>query len=283
MKQVLILSGKGGTGKTTVSAGLIHLLQSKSYGDCDVDAPNLHLLATPSGTASATPFYGLPKAAIDPDLCTGCGLCRDNCRFGAISPTLAVNAFLCEGCGVCNHVCPVKSIRLTQTVSGETTVYHGDSHFSTAILKTGSGASGKLVTQVKQNMTQIDHTIAIIDGSPGIGCPVIASVSGVDLVVLVTEPTVSGISDFLRILKTVQHFAVPCLVCINKFDLHLEKAQELEALCQEKAISVIGKIPYDTLIQKATNQGKTIVEFDSPASAEIRRICNGVTQMLANI
>jgi MinD superfamily P-loop ATPase len=177
MKQLLILSGKGGTGKTTVASAFIKLSVAKAYADCDVDAPNLHLVMAQDAAPERTDYYGMPKAEIDADRCTGCGLCKENCRFDAISGGngFKVDPFACEGCGVCEAVCPANAVSLKPAIAGELTLYAGEGKvFSTARLKMGSGTSGKLVTEVKKKMRSAaspDTSLAIIDGSPGIGCP----------------------------------------------------------------------------------------------------------------
>ena len=205
MKRILLLSGKGGTGKTTVSSALIRLSQAKAVADCDVDAPNLHLVlqekekaqVCAQTCAQVSEFFGGEKAAVDPALCTGCGRCEQLCRFDAIhlvENTAVVNLYSCEGCGVCSHVCPAGAVRLLPDVAGKKELYTGDRVFSTATLKMGRGNSGKLVTEVKKAMLKAAPPceLAIVDGSPGIGCPVIASVNGMDLVLVVAEP--SGLS-----------------------------------------------------------------------------------------
>lgn len=191
MKQLLILSGKGGTGKTTVASAFIELSKVQAFADCDVDAPNLHLVISQLSEPAKTDYYGFGKAVIDQEKCIRCGLCEENCNFGAIKD-FSIGEFECEGCGVCVEICPVQAITMQDHVSGNMMLYKNDGRvFSTAQLKMGSGASGKLVTAVKQQLTQEapDSELAIIDGSPGIGCPVIASISGVDFVLIVAEPT----------------------------------------------------------------------------------------------
>ena len=215
MKRILLLSGKGGTGKTTVSSALIRLSQAKAVADCDVDAPNLHLVlqekekaqVCAQTCAQVSEFFGGEKAAVDPALCTGCGRCEQLCRFDAIhlvENTAVVNLYSCEGCGVCSHVCPAGAVRLLPDVAGKKELYTGDRVFSTATLKMGRGNSGKLVTEVKKAMLKAAPPceLAIVDGSPGIGCPVIASVNGMDLVLVVAEPSGSGISDLKRLCAT---------------------------------------------------------------------------------
>ena len=209
MKQLLILSGKGGTGKTTIASAFIKLNGAKAYADCDVDAPNLHLITKQISEPKKEDYYGLPKAEINTDLCIECDQCRQNCRFEAIlkDEKYEVYYYACEGCGVCELVCPEGAVALKPAAAGELMLYASEGEvFSTAQLKMGSGNSGKLVTEVKKQMKTASKNaeFAIIDGSPGMGCPVIASLSGVDMVLVVAEPSISGISDMVRIINTAE-------------------------------------------------------------------------------
>ena len=278
MKQLLILSGKGGTGKTTVAGAMIHLSQARAYADCDVDAPNLHLSMTQTGAAERFDYFGMPKAQIDAKTCIVCGKCEENCRFGAINHEngYAVNLFSCEGCGVCEAICPVNAVSMHPALAGEQMLYRtAQSVFSTAQLKMGSGTSGKLVTEVKKRMLSSappETDFAIIDGSPGIGCPVIASMSGVSMVLIVAEPSVSGISDMERIIRTAKIFHTPLCVCVNKADVNPEMTRQIEYFCIEKHIPFIGTIPYDPQAVTAINSGKTIIELDCPSGRAVREI-----------
>lgn len=277
MKQLLILSGKGGTGKTTLASAFIKLAKVKAFADCDVDAPNLHLVSGQLTEPRRSDYYGLPKAEIDSDLCVGCGLCQEHCRFGAISQVdgkYKVNYFACEGCGVCRFVCPEQAITLNPDVAGDLMLYKNDKVFSTAQLKMGSGTSGLLVSEVKKQLTEAagGAELAIIDGSPGIGCPVIASLSGADMVLIVAEPSVSGISDMKRILQTAEHFQIPAAVCINKADSNPGKSEEIIAFCKEHELPFAGQVPYDPLAVKAINSGKSIVDLDCPAGRAAKKV-----------
>ena len=278
MKQLLILSGKGGTGKTTVAGALIKLSLARAYADCDVDAPNLHLSMTQTGEAERLDYYGMPKAQIDAEICIGCGQCEENCRFDAIvcENGYVVDPFSCEGCGVCEAICPVNAVSMNPAIAGEQMLYRAaHSVFSTAQLKMGSGTSGKLVTEVKKQMlsSALPQTeFAIIDGSPGIGCPVIASLSGVSMVLIVAEPSVSGISDMERIIRTAEIFHTPLCVCVNKADVNYELTRQIERFCEEKHIPFVGTIPYDPQAVTAINDGITIVEIDCPSGRAVRQI-----------
>ena len=285
MKQLLILSGKGGTGKTTIASAFIKLADAKAYADCDVDAPNLHLIAGWSVKPAKTDYYGLPKAEIDPELCIKCDQCRQNCRFDAISTDekYKVAPFACEGCGVCEYVCPVEAITMIPAVAGELMLYSdGEKVFSTARLKMGSGTSGMLVTEVKKQMKAAiaDAKLAIIDGSPGIGCPVIASLSGVDMVLIVAEPSISGISDMERIINTAAKFGTKTAVCINKYDTNIENTEKIEEFCKKQELPFIGRIPFDSNAVKAINNGQTIVDIDCTSGTAVKDVYHKTMNLL---
>lgn len=277
MKQLLILSGKGGTGKTTVASAFIKLAQAQAYADCDVDAPNLHLVTRWNNEPTKTDYYGMPKAVINQDLCVECDRCRQECRFDAISyrERYVVDPFACEGCGVCVYVCDVDAVSLEPAIAGELMLFSdADRTFSTAQLKMGSGTSGMLVTEVKKRMKAAapDTDVAIIDGSPGIGCPVIASLSGVDLTVIVTEPSVSGIHDMERIITTAGKFGVPVSVCINKYDTNLAHSERIERFCAERGLFFSGRIPFDPQAVQAINAGHSVVDIECPSGDAIRNV-----------
>lgn len=273
MKQLLILSGKGGTGKTTTAAAFIHFSKAGAVADCDVDAPNLHIVNGQQGNAEQLPFFGGDKAKIDPQTCISCGVCAEHCRFGAIrllDQHYQVDEFACEGCGVCAYVCPQQAVTLQEDQAGERSVWKDERIFATATLKMGRGNSGKLVSQVKSDMLaavgQPDTVeLAVIDGSPGIGCPVIASVSGVNLVLIVAEPSLSGLSDLQRVVKTAAILCTPVAVCVNKWDASPSQTQAIEAYCEQQQIPFVGKIPYDPCASQAINAGVSIAEYDCPA------------------
>lgn len=279
MKQLLILSGKGGTGKTTVASAFIKLLNANAYADCDVDAPNLHLVTQHSSEPKISDYYGLPKAEINMGVCVQCDMCRENCRFDAIrvdsvKNEYSVDNFACEGCGVCEAVCMAGAISLLPAVAGKLMLYVNNDVFSTAELKMGSGTSGMLVTEVKKQMKTAapNAELAIIDGSPGIGCPVIASISGVNMVLIVAEPSISGISDMERIIKTAEKFQTKVAVCINKYDTNIENTEKIELFCKNHNIIYAGRIPFDSNAVKAINNGQSIVDIDCAAGDAVKEV-----------
>lgn len=284
MQELLILSGKGGTGKTTIASAFIKLAKAKVYADCDVDAPNLHLVMSQSSAPKQTDYYGLPKAEINMAQCIECDLCRQYCRFDAISVDSGyqVDYYACEGCGVCERICPTGAIILKPDIAGDLMLYTGEEIFSTAQLRMGSGTSGMLVTEVKKQMKSviIDANLAIIDGSPGIGCPVIASLSGVDMVLIVSEPSISGISDMERIIKTAQQFKTKIAVCINKHDTNLENSEKIKLFCASNNIPFAGTIPYDPDAVKAINSNQSIVDIECSSGRAVRGVFNETMAML---
>lgn len=284
MKQLLILSGKGGTGKTTVAGAFIKLSNAKAFADCDVDAPNLHLITNQLAVPKHSDYYGLPKAYINQALCTKCDICRQSCKFDAISVDKGYKAdyYSCEGCGVCEAICPVNAISLKPDIAGKLMLYVNDRIFSTAELKMGSGTSGKLVTEVKKQMKAEAENIqlAIIDGSPGIGCPVIASISGVDLVLIVAEPSLSGISDMERIINTAKKFHTRVAVCINKYDTNIANTEKIESLCKKLDILFAGRIPFDSDAVKAINNGQSIIDIECASGNAVKDVYNKTIEIL---
>lgn len=276
MKQVTVLSGKGGTGKTTVASSFAVLARNPVIVDCDVDAANLHLLLHPE-VKTRQKFY-TKKAEIDRGKCIECGQCEKECRFGAISE-FKVDPILCEGCGVCKFICPVEAVRLSEQISGY--AYTSETRFGPmchAKLLPGESNSGKLVALVRENAKKVAEerglNLILIDGAPGIGCPVIASVTGIDLGILVTEPTMSGLHDMERAMRLLDHFKVPALVCINKYDLNREKAEEIAEFCKDRGVEVVARIPFDRAVTDAMVVGKTIIEYsaENSVSREMRRM-----------
>jgi MinD superfamily P-loop ATPase len=287
MKQLLILSGKGGTGKTTVASAFIKLADARAFADCDVDAPNLHLVMKQQSKPKIKDYYGMPKAKINTDICINCDMCRKNCRFDAIkvndkNKEYLTDNFACEGCGVCKEICPVDAISLENIVSGKLMLYNDDIAFSTAKLKMGSGTSGMLVTEVKNQLRDIvkNTELTIIDGSPGIGCPVIASISGVDLVLVVSEPSISGISDMERIIETAQKFQTKIAVCVNKYNTNIKNSERIVQYCQDNQILFVGKIPFDSNAIKAINNGKSIIDIDCDAGDATKDVFNKIMKIL---
>lgn len=286
MKQLLILSGKGGTGKTTTAAAFIRFAGAKAMADCDVDAPNLEIVTNFKENPQVKAFTGSDKARIDSIKCIGCKECALKCRFGAIKTIgniCVIDEYACEGCGVCSYVCPQGAVSLLKDVAGEQQLYCGEKTFSTARLKMGRGNSGKLVSAVKQDMVKNspeEAELAIIDGSPGIGCPVIASVSGVDLVLVVAEPSMSGLSDLERLVKTANNFGTKMAVCVNKWDISPENTVYIEEFCKEKGLAFVGKVPYDKSASAAINSGLSVAEFDCPARDALKDVYINTIKLL---
>ncbi len=286
MKSILVLSGKGGTGKTTIASTLIDLLEIKAFADCDIDAPNLHILEAQNKSAVKNPFYGMDIATIDENKCISCGKCFKSCRFDAIikkDNKYIVDPLSCEGCFVCSLVCPTDAIERVKNCVGTTQVFKDERVFSTALLNMGSGNSGKLVTEVKKNLYKnVDNQeIAIIDGSPGIGCPVIASLSGIDLALLVTEPTLSGISDLKRIVKTSRTFKTNIAIIINKSDLNKDREIEIINYAKDFNIPYLGSIPYDREVSKAINKNISLASVNCEATKSIIKIKDKIIEIIS--
>ena len=282
MKQLVVLSGKGGTGKTTVAASLAHQAAMESrivLADADVDAANLELVLDPA-QREAQEFYGGQVAVIDPELCTACGACAEVCRFDALieGDAYRVDPISCEGCASCTYQCPTEAIRMVEQHAGRW--FRSDTRFGPlfhAHLFAGQENSGKLVTMVKQQARLLaldtEADFLIVDGPPGIGCPVISAISGADLVLLVTEPTVSGVHDLDRALATTRHFGAPALACINKADVNPRRADEIIAACQERDVPVVGRIPFDTVVTEAMVHGQPVTAYaENAVSDELRQV-----------
>jgi len=285
--KLTILSGKGGTGKTTVVASFLNLASSAVASDCDIDAPNLHLLLEPT-LLSREPFEGGMVARIDPEKCSKCAICEESCPFGAIK-NLAVDPFSCEGCGVCELLCPDGAARLFPEITGE--VFVSETRFGPlahALLMPGGEASGKLVTKVKEAASRLAEErgleLIIVDGSPGIGCPVIASVADSDLILAVSEPTLSGLWGLERIHGVARHFGVKMAVCINKVDLNQDVAERIRSYCSESELPLLGVIPFDEKVNKATMKGEVLVEkYEGPAASAIKGIWEDTMRILESI
>ena len=289
MKQLTILSGKGGTGKTTLTASFAVLAKNAVVADCDVDAPDLHLLLHPE-VIEKQEFTGSKIAVIDRKKCLDWGMCRERCRFNAITADLEVDPVACEGCGVCTVVCPSNAVTLTDRNSGyaylSKTKYGFMSH---ALLNPSEGNSGKLVTLVRQNAKilaeQEKSDLIIIDGPPGIGCPVIASVTGADAGLVVTEPTMSGIHDLKRALQLLEHFSVTPLVCVNMYDINMKNTEKIMHFCQENGIEIAGRVPFSPKVTEAMVNGKTIIAYasESVVAHEIKRVWQKVDSFLCSL
>jgi MinD superfamily P-loop ATPase len=285
MRQLTVISGKGGTGKTTLVASFAALAEKKVIADCDVDAPDLHLLLHPE-IIKKEEFKGLKVAVMDKTLCSECGTCKETCRFNAIALTeesdYAVNPARCEGCGACVFTCPQEAITLKERVSGyvfiSKTNYGIMAH---AQLNIAEETSGKLVTLVRNRAQQVaeedECEFILIDGSPGIGCPVIASLTCVDLALIVTEPTMSGLHDLERILDVTKHFGIASVVCINKYDINEENSKRIIEFCHQRGIEVVGNIPYDPVVTEAMVAGMPVVEFsEGVVSDAIKDVWEGI-------
>ena len=286
MKEVVVLSGKGGTGKTSIVGSLAALVERKVLADCDVDAADLHLLLSPSERQKSE-FWSGQIAHIDEGRCTQCGLCQELCRFNAIKD-FRVDPVSCEGCGFCSHICPAEAIAMQENMAGywfiSDTRYGSLVHARLGITQENSG---KLVAVVRQQSKQIAENegkdLIISDGPPGIGCPVISSLSGASLALLVTEPTLSGIHDLERVLGVCRHFGVPARVCINKYDLNEENTRQIENNCLGQGVGIVGKIPFDNVVTESIVQGIPLVEYsDGRVTQEIERMWRTLSAILRN-
>ncbi len=266
MKELVILSGKGGTGKTSVTAALAALGPEKVLADCDVDAADLHLILAPD-VQQREAFVAGELAVVEPELCTACGLCREQCRFEAVDENFRIVAEHCEGCGLCAYICPVGAITMMPRRCGEW--YVSRTRFGTmvhAALDIGAENSGKLVTTVRRKSQEIaeseGRSLVLTDGPPGIGCPVIASLTGANHVLLVTEPTVTAVHDLRRVVQLVRHFRIPASVLINKADVNPDLEQEIRQFCASSELDVLGRLPYVHTFTEAQIHGQSVVEFD---------------------
>jgi len=276
MKEVVVLSGKGGTGKTSIVASFAVLAQSKVLADCDVDAADLYLLLKPE-LKEKNEFWSGQVAFINKEKCTECALCQEVCRFGAIEDYV-VDPVFCEGCGFCYQICPVDAISMRASMSGHwfisSTKYGYLSHARLGIAQENSGKLVALVRQKAKSIAEKEGLGYIItDGPPGIGCPVISSLSGANLALLVTEPTLSGIHDLERVIGVCRHFGIPPLVCINKYDLNEENSYQIENYCHREGIEVAAKIPFDNVVTEAIVQGLPVVEYsDNKVTQQIKEL-----------
>ncbi|RLB08224.1 MAG: (4Fe-4S)-binding protein [Deltaproteobacteria bacterium] len=286
MKQLTIISGKGGTGKTTLVGALSSLAKDKVLADCDVDAADLFLILEPA-TIERGEFIGGRKPVVDEEKCTQCGVCTELCRFDAIKDG-RVDILECEGCGLCALGCPEEAITMKDSPSGKWYISETrNGPMTHARLGIGEENSGKLVAEVRKLAQflaeQRNLELIIIDGPPGIGCPVISSLTGADLALIVTEPTVAGIHDLERLIKLAEHFDIPTLICINKYDLNPAKTLQIEQYCQRKGLRLIGKIPFDVAVVKAMVERKTVMEYPCAAVQDaIKSMWQEVQEALAN-
>ena len=286
MKEIVIISGKGGTGKTSFVAAFAALAENKVLCDADVDAADLHLIMDPQ-VKERHDFESGHTAIIDQDKCTQCGVCRDLCRWNAISEDFVVDSIECEGCGVCHYLCPEKAIDFPLNTCGEWFI--SDTRFGPmahARLGIAEENSGKLVSLIRQEGKKLAEEknldLLLTDGPPGIGCPVIASLGGATAVFIVAEPTVSGRHDMERVVELAAFFKIPAMVCINKFDLNPGEGEAIEAFARERDVRVMERVPFDHAFTKAMVQGKTIVEFDSHSegSKAVKNIWENLAQQL---
>ncbi|MBN2803203.1 MAG: ATP-binding protein [Deltaproteobacteria bacterium] len=291
--ELVVISGKGGTGKTSIVASLFALAKEAAVADCDVDAADLHLVLAPS-VKKRWPFSGGKTAVIDSSSCTGCGTCAIRCRFDAIhfqniddkNSTYQIDPISCEGCGVCEDVCPEKAVEMIQTINGEwfiSNTNHGP--MTHACLGIAEENSGKLVSLVRQQgnilAKENQRTLLICDGTPGIGCPVIASIAGADMVLIVTEPTLSGLHDFKRVAALCQQFDLKTVLCINKFDINLDVSDQIEKESLELKVPVWGRIRYDESVTLAQVNKKSVVEnSDGMAAMDIKLLWSKINDSI---
>ncbi len=276
MRQLTVISGKGGTGKTTLTAAFASLAMEKVLADCDVDAADLHLILNPT-VRKRESFSGGRSPNVDEEKCTKCGICTEACRFNAIEDGV-VDLIACDHCGLCVYACPEKAIVMEEAINGEWFVSDTDyGPMVHARLRMGEENSGKLVTGVRKEASEIakerNLDLAIIDGPPGIGCPVIASVTGVDLVLVVVEPTLSGIHDMERILGLAKYFKIPAIACINKYDINFDNTKAIQDHCERNGVEVAGMIPFNSKVVDALVQRKSVIEYP----------CGNVTEQVGRI
>ena len=288
MKELVIISGKGGTGKTSVTASLAALAKCSVICDCDVDAADLHLVLTPQ-IKEEHEFISGHEAVIRQNDCIGCGICQDICRFSAVQTKqtfrgdllFSIDPVACEGCGVCVRFCPEKAIDFPQNVCGKWFV--SDTRLGPMVharLGVAAENSGKLVSTVRREARSIAekeiYELIIVDGPPGIGCPVIASLTGSTQVLIVTEPTVSGEHDLERVLSLARHFQIPASVCVNKWDINQEMTARIEEKAVARGAEIAGRICYDRAVTQAQIQQKAVVEIYAPSADDIRQLWNNL-------
>lgn len=265
MKQIAVISGKGGTGKTVLTASFAALAKNACFVDCDVDAADLHLLLKPT-IREKHEFRSGKTAHVDKSLCMLCGECIRVCRFDAIDEDCEVDPISCEGCSVCSHVCPAGAISMEENLSGEwyvsETTYGPFVHAKLGIAEENSGKLVSKIRQAARHIAEKDNLdCVIIDGPPGIGCPVIASLSGVDFALIVTEPTLTGIHDMERVADVARHFDIPTKLVINKYDINLKNSESIEEICQKRNIEVLARLPFSEIIVQSMVNGMPVVEY----------------------
>lgn len=291
MKEIVVISGKGGTGKTSLAGCFAAMAKEAVLADCDVDAADLHLILQPTATEEYE-FCGGKKARIIADKCVGCGRCVDVCKFNAIKESgkkFQIDEISCEGCGVCRYFCPVDAIEFENAINGKWFV--SETRFGTmmhAELGAGEENSGKLVSllrkEAKTKAKEQNKKLIIVDGSPGIGCPVIASLAGADFAVIVTEPTMSGLHDLERVAELTKQLGVAAGVCINKYDINKGKTAEIEKAALEKGLAALGRIEYDKAVTESQIDGVSIVEYTNNALAgQIKQIWDKVLDTVGDI
>lgn len=285
MKELVVISGKGGTGKTSIVGSFAILAENKILVDCDVDAADLHLILNPE-IKKKEDFFGGKVASINLNKCVQCKKCMYLCKFDAIKPDFTIDPIDCEGCGVCYFSCKHNAIDFEDHKNGECyiseTKYGPMVHASMTI---GSENSGKLVTHLRTEAKKIAYKLKkdfiIIDGSPGVGCPVIASLTGTKNCLIITEPTVSGLHDLKRVFELAEKFRTKTYVCVNKYDINEDMSSKIEDYCNTKGIAIAGKIPYDINITKAQVAGKNIIEYtESPAATAIKNMWDTLKPMI---
>jgi MinD superfamily P-loop ATPase len=279
IKELVVISGKGGTGKTSLTASLAALAEKAVLADCDVDAADLHLILNPK-IQQQHDFKSGHEAIIREDDCLGCGICFEYCRYEAVKPNgtgFTIDPIACEGCGVCVRFCPTQAIDFPERLCGTWMI--SETRFGPMVhaqLGVAAENSGKLVSTVRREAHKLaeskNYPLIIIDGPPGIGCPVIASITGASLILIVTEPTVSGEHDLERVISLAKHFDIPALVCVNKWDINEEMTDRIERKAQDSGATVIGRIRYDNAITKAQLQRKSLIETGTPSSGDVQQI-----------
>ena len=287
MRELVILSGKGGTGKTSITAAFASLAENMVLCDADVDAADLHLILEPDFKKTSD-FIGGNEAVINPDKCTQCGRCIEVCRFDAVKDTFEIDPIECEGCGVCVDLCPEQTIDFPEVVCGQW--YLSDTRFGPMVharLGIAQENSGKLVALVRQEAKKIatekNLDLILTDGPPGIGCPVIASIGQATAILIIAEPTVSGLHDMERVGQLSKHFNIPAMVCINKYDLNTDQTKKIEDLAKETNIAIVGKISFDQTFTESMIQAETIFEYNnnSQASIEVRQVWDNILSLPA--